>query len=79
MTYDNVLALDTTEEFQVPEDLYSALNEAADRAREQAIVELGTRVQLYLFEFSKITKMGGRGTTTPSSPWNGRGSRYPRP
>jgi len=44
MTYDNVLALDIAEELQVPKDFYSALNEAADRAGEQAIVELNMGV-----------------------------------
>ena len=28
-TYENILALDTTDDFQVPKDFYSALNEAA--------------------------------------------------
>jgi hypothetical protein len=53
----------------VPEDFYSALNEAAELAGAQAIVELNATKRLYLFEFTKITKMGG--STTPSSPWNG--------
>ena len=76
-TYENVLALDTTKEFQVPEDYYSALNEAAEIAGEQATVELNTGVQLYLFEFNKIIKTGG--STTPSSLWSGQGSIYPMP
>jgi hypothetical protein len=75
-TYDNILALDTTNEFQVPEDFYSALNEAADKAGEQAIVELDAGIHLYLFELNRITKTG-EGSTTPSSPWNGQGSKFP--
>ena len=76
-TYDNILAFDTANEFQVPEDFYSALNEAADKAGEQAIVDLDAGIQLYLFELSRNTKTGG--STAPSSPWNGQGSRSPRP
>jgi len=58
-TYENVLALDTTDEFQVPEDFYSALNEAVELAGAQAALELNAAERLYLFEFSKITKTGG--------------------
>ena len=76
-TYDNILAMDTTYAFHVPKDFYSALNEATDTAGEQAIVELDAEIQLYIFEFSRITKTGG--STTPSSPWTGQGSRSPMP
>ena len=76
-TYENVLALDTTNEFRVPEDFFSALNEAVVIARYQATMELDAGARLNLFEFSKITKTGG--STNPSSPWNGQVSRYPRP
>ena len=38
--YDNILALDIVDEFQVLEDFYSVLNEAADKTGDQAIVEL---------------------------------------
>jgi hypothetical protein len=47
------------DEFQVPEDFFSSLNEAAEIAGEQATVELEAGARLYLFEFSKITKTGG--------------------
>jgi hypothetical protein len=39
-TYENILALDTADEFQLPEDFFSALNEAAEIAGEQATTEL---------------------------------------
>ena len=74
--YDNILALDTADAFQVLEDFYSALNEAAEIAGEKATVELNAEVRLYLFEFNKIIKTGGHFS---SSPWNGKGSKYPRP
>ncbi len=56
--YDNILALDIVDEFQVLEDFYSVLNEAADKAGEQAIVDLDAGIQLYLFELIWITKTG---------------------
>ena len=59
-TYDNILALDTAHEFQVPEDFYSALNEATDKGGEQAIVELNAAIQLYIFEFKPPHRSGGR-------------------
>jgi hypothetical protein len=55
----------------VQEDFYSALNEAAYRAGEQAIVELNMGVQLYLFEFSKITKTGGVNSPFVAMEWPG--------
>ena len=55
----------------MPEDLYSALSEATDIAGEQAIVELNTGVQLYLFEFSKITKTGGINNPFVNIEWPG--------
>jgi hypothetical protein len=76
-TYENVLALDITYEFQGPKDFFSALNEEVEIAGDQASVELDAGALLYLFEFSKITKTGG--STSPSSPWNGHVSRYPKP
>jgi len=76
--YESILALDTSHDFQVLADFYSALNEAVEVAGAQATVELNATDRLYLFEFSKITKTGG-GSTTPSYPWNGQGFRYTRP
>ena len=43
----------------MPEDFFSALNETAEIAGEQARVELDAETQLYLFKFSKITQTGG--------------------
>ena len=38
--YENILALDTAEAIQVPEDNFSALNKVVEIAGEQTIVEL---------------------------------------
>ena len=51
--------MDTAEDFQMPEDFFFARNEAAELAGEQATMELDAGTQLFLLEFSKITKMGG--------------------
>jgi len=64
-TYENILAMDTAEGFQVPEDFFSTLNEATELTGEQTIVEMDAGTQLFLLEFIRITKTGG--STTPSS------------
>ena len=48
-TYENILALDTAEVFQVPENYFSALNEAVKIAGEQTLVELDAGTQLFIF------------------------------
>ena len=70
-TYENILALDTVDDFQVPENFYSALNEAAKVAGTQATVELNAADRLYLFEFSKITKTGGINIPFVTMEWPG--------
>ena len=55
----------------MPEDFFSALNEAAEIAGEQATVELDAGTQLYLLEFSKITKTGGTNNLFVTIEWLG--------
>ena len=55
----------------MPEDFYSALNETVEVAGAQAIVELNASYQLYLFEFSKITKIGGINNPFVTMEWPG--------
>jgi len=70
-TYENILALNTTDDFQVPEDFYSALNETVEAAGAQDIVELNVADRLYLFEFSKITRTGGINNPFVTMEWLG--------
>ena len=70
-TYENVLALDTTNEFQVPKDFFSALNEVLEIAGDQATLELDAGARLYLFEFSKITKKGWVNNPFVTMEWPG--------
>ena len=70
-TYENILALDTAEDFQVPEDYFSALNEAAKLAGDQTTMELDAGTQLFLLEFSKITKTGGINKPFVTIEWPG--------
>jgi len=70
-TYENILALDTADDFQVPKDLFSAFNEGVEIAGEEARVELDMGTQLYLFEFSKITKTRGINNPSVTMEWPG--------
>jgi hypothetical protein len=70
-TYENILALDTAEDFQVPEDLIFALNEAEDLAGEQTTVEMDAGTHLFLLEFSKITNTGGVNNPFVTIKWPG--------
>jgi len=69
--YENITALDTADTFQVPEDFYSALNDASDNAGDQDTVELDAITHLYLFEFSRITKTGGINSPFVTMEWPG--------
>jgi len=57
--YENIINLDSVEAFQRLEDYLMALNEDVDAATYLPEVELDALTELYLFEFSKITKTGG--------------------
>jgi hypothetical protein len=63
--------MDTSDDFQVPEDFFSALNEAAEIAGEQARVELDAGTQLYLFKTNKITKTRGVNNLLVTMEWPG--------
>jgi hypothetical protein len=58
--YENIITLDSVEAFQMPEDYFTTLNEVVEVATDLPRVELDARTELYLFEFSKITKTGGQ-------------------
>jgi hypothetical protein len=58
--YEHIIALDTAEVFQVPEDYFSALiNEAVNIAGEQTTAKLDVGTQLFRIEFKRFTKTGG--------------------
>ena len=55
----------------MPEDFFSALNEAAEITGDQATVELDASTQLYLLEFNMITKTGGINSPFVTIEWPG--------
>jgi hypothetical protein len=55
----------------VPENFFSTLNEAAKIAGDQETAELDSRTQLYLLEFSKITKTWGVNSPFVTIEWPG--------
>jgi hypothetical protein len=57
--YEKPIPLDSADAFYVLEDYFTALNDAMEVGVDQPAVESDTRTLLYLFEFNKITKMGG--------------------
>ena len=69
--YENILALDTEEVFQVTEDYFSARKEAVETAGEQATKELDARTQLFLFELSITTPAGGGNKPFVTIEWPG--------
>jgi hypothetical protein len=69
--YENIITLDSVEAFQMPKDYFTTLNEAAEAAIDLIRVELDARTELYLFEFSKITKTGGLNNPYATVEWPG--------
>ena len=56
--YDNIVSLDD-DGLDIPYDYYTALSDALEGARDRHYVELSPQHQLYLFEYYKISKVGG--------------------
>ena len=65
--------MDNTGAHQVPEDYFTALNDAMEAAQKHPVVELDTKMQLYMFEFGEIRQGGQqplrhRGMTGDTNP-----------
>jgi hypothetical protein len=58
-------------EFVTPTDFYSTIFEAIDKANDYPTVELKSPDLLYLFEYLRINKVGGTGSTYVCIEWPG--------
>jgi hypothetical protein len=54
----NTIFLDSADAFQVPENYFTALNDAVEAATDLNTVKLDARTQPHMFESNKITKTG---------------------
>ena len=54
--YDNTISLDGADAHQMPNDYFTALNDATQASADQPAVDLDNKTMLYLFEFKKISK-----------------------
>ncbi len=54
--YDNTISLDSANAHQVPDDYFTAVNDATQPSKDQQAVDLDSRKLLYLLEFSRIIK-----------------------
>ena len=54
--YDSTISLDIANSHQVPDDYFTALNDATLSSKDQQAVDLGIRKLLYMFEFNMINK-----------------------
>ena len=68
--YDRLGSLDA-DILEVPNDYYSAISEAVEAAGERHYVELNPQHTLYLFEYYKISKVGGPNTPYACMQWPG--------
>jgi hypothetical protein len=55
---DRIASLDA-EILEIPDDYYSALSDAVEAAGDRHYIKLSPRHTLYLFEYCKISKVGG--------------------
>jgi len=69
--YENTISLDGGDAQQIPDDYYTALNEATEASTDQSTVKLDSKTLLYLFEFSRISKMGGLNNPYDIIEWPG--------
>jgi hypothetical protein len=60
--YDKVISLDAYTHDN-PDDYYTTLSDAIEAANDRHYVELDPQHLLYLFEYSKIIKVGGVNNT----------------
>jgi hypothetical protein len=67
--YDNTILLDNAEAYHAPKDYSTALNDAAEAAMDQPVVESDTIMQLCLFEFINIAKTRGIHTPYVATKW----------
>ena len=68
--YDRLVSLDANTP-DVLDDYYSALSEAVKAAGDRHYVELGPQHTLYLFEYYKISKVGGANSPYACMQWPG--------
>ena len=68
--YDKLVSIDANTP-HVPNDYYSALSEAVEAAGEKHYVELDSHHTLYLFEYYKISKVGGANSLYACMRWPG--------
>jgi hypothetical protein len=61
--YEALLDDNGNQDYTIPNDFYTAISDAIDYAGDATIVELHSPDLLYLFEFSRSSKIGG--TTIP--------------
>ena len=69
--YDNTISLDGADAHQMPNDYFTALNNATQASTDQHAVDLDSRTLLYLFEFSGISKTGGINNPYATIEWSG--------
>jgi hypothetical protein len=69
--YDNTISLDGADAHQMPDDYFTALNDATIASSHQHAVDLDTRTLLYLFELSMINKTRGINIPYATIEWPG--------
>ena len=55
----------------MPDDYFTALNDAMQASADQTAVDLDSRTILYLFEFNRINKTGGINNPYATIEWHG--------
>jgi hypothetical protein len=69
--YDNTISLDGANARQMPDDYFTALNDATQASTNQYAVDLDNKTLLYLIEFNKISKTGGINNPYATIEWPG--------
>jgi len=68
--YDKIVSLDA-DILDIPDDYYTALSDAVEAACDRHYIELSPQHTLYLFEYYKISKVGGANIPYACMQWPG--------
>jgi len=69
--YDNTISLDDANAYQMPNDYFTALNDASQGSTNQHAMDLDNITLMYRFDFNKINKTGGTNNPYATSEWHG--------